>query len=561
MYDEEAAPSSAEPKRSLFGYRWPHTAMFGPRHRSAHPKAEGRGSLRLIQGALPDWKTCLQFAALTERPVRPVWYEKVPMENPYLFSSMVRRPRAAKPHRPSTPKPAASMALRRLPLLPTIPGCVLLRPGDPTYDAYLPVYNARTAVAPALRAVCKTVGGISGILKWLSSNAVSFALRSGGHSFEGYCNSPEAVVDLRELNSVSFDRETNTVSVGAGATIGEVQGALQREGVTIVAGTCPTVGMAGHVMGGGYGLLSRAYGLVCDNLQSLSLVNANGAVVVADKTNSADLFWAARGGGGGSLGIATEFRFATHPIASVTVFGVSWLLPQARACRIIDAWQRWAPIASTGTTALLKIGKSTSGAIVVRCVGQSIDAVDVLQRDLNALAQFETPAAPAKLTTMSYWDALDYFAGKPGSDPAFQKEQSDYVSYLSTIGITTMLDQLASRPSGRIVTILNPYGGAIDAMGETETAFPHRSSVRYMIHYYSGWSSATATAQRMRDAAAFYEAMRPYVPGKAYINYCDAELPNWPTAYWGANLVRLQSIKRQFDPGNLFKYAQSIPLA
>ena len=263
------------------------------------------------------------------------------------------------------------MALRGLPSPPAIPGCVFLRPGDPAYDAYLPAYNARTAVAPALRAICKTAEAVPAIVKWLSSNRVAFAVRSGGHSFEGYCNSPEVVVDLRELDSVAFDRGTRIVTLGPGATIGKVQTALKGEGVAFIAGTCPTVGVAGHAMGGGYGLLARPYGLACDNLQSVRLVDANGAVVVADRTTNPDLFWASRGGGGGSLGIAVEFRFATHPIASVTVFGVSWMLPRARAARIVDAWQKWAPAAANGTTALLKIGKSTSAAIALRCVDRA----------------------------------------------------------------------------------------------------------------------------------------------------------------------------------------------
>ena len=452
------------------------------------------------------------------------------------------------------------MALRGLPSPPAIPGCVFLRPGDPAYDAYLPAYNARTAVAPALRAVCKTADAVAAIVKWLSSSRVAFSVRSGGHSFEGYCNSPEVVVDLRELDSVAFDRGTRIVTLGPGATIGKVQTALKPAGVAFIAGTCPTVGVAGHTMGGGYGLLARAYGLACDNLQSIRLVDANGAIIVADKTTNPDLFWASRGGGGGSLGIATEFRFATHPIASVTVFGVSWTLPRARAARIVDAWQKWAPAVSNGTTALLKIGKSTSPAIALRCVGQSINSEDALRRDLEALARIEAPTAPATLTKMSFWAAVAHFGGVPGGDPAFQKEKSDYVSVLSTAGIDTMLDQLSSRPSGRIVTILNAYGGAIDALSETDTAFPHRSSVGFMIHYYSGWSSTTMTAQRVRDVAAFYAAMRPHVPGKAYVNYCDGELADWPNAYWGQNLARLKAIKRQFDPGNLFNYAQSTPL-
>jgi FAD/FMN-containing dehydrogenase len=122
-----------------------------------------------------------------------------------------------------------------------------------------------------------------------------------------------------------------TATVGAGASINDIQTALKGKGVAFISGTCPTVGIAGHVMGGGYGLLARAYGLACDNLKAVTLVTAAGTAVSVSQNANPNLFWACRGGGGGSLGIATEFVFAVHPILTVTVFSQSWALPVARA--------------------------------------------------------------------------------------------------------------------------------------------------------------------------------------------------------------------------------------
>src|ERR1700685_1858272 len=161
-----------------------------------------------------------------------------------------------------------------LPPLPTIPGCTMLQRGDPDYAAHVQVYNARTQVAPASFAICSTASAVSGVFAWVKANKLPFGVRCGGHSYEGYSCSSGVVIDIRDLSSVTFDRPSMTVTVGAGASIDDIQKALKGNGVAFIAGTCPTVGISGHVMGGGYGLLARAYGLACDNLKAVTLVTA-----------------------------------------------------------------------------------------------------------------------------------------------------------------------------------------------------------------------------------------------------------------------------------------------
>jgi FAD/FMN-containing dehydrogenase len=446
-----------------------------------------------------------------------------------------------------------------LPPIPSIPGCTMLRPGDAGYAARVKVYNARTQQAPALFAICSTASAVAGVLRWLKDKHVPFSVRSGGHSFEGFSNSPSVVIDVGALKRVRFDKPSLTVTVGAGATLGDIHAGLKAESVAFVAGTCPSVGVAGHALGGGYGLLARAYGLACDNLRSLTMVDASEAIVTASATMNADLFWASRGGGGGSLGIATELVFQVHPIEQVVVFGLSWSLPPDRAQRVIEAWQRWAPTAHKGTTALMKIGKVDGRTIALRCLGQSIAPRAVIDRDLRALAAIEPLSGPRTFLPKTFQDSVKYFAGTPGADPLYQKEKSDFVPSLSADGIATLLHRIASQSSTHIAVILNAYGGAIKDMQDDDTAFPHRSTAAYMLHYYSGWNSASSTGGRVAEANAFYGAMRSFVPGKAYVNYSDSDLVNWQVAYWGQNLPRLKTVKRSHDPANLFRFAQSIP--
>jgi FAD/FMN-containing dehydrogenase len=472
---------------------------------------------------------------------------------------MDRLPVAAEPaiEEPSSPDPATPKV--SLPPLPTIPDCTMLRPGDADYAAHVRVYNERAQIAPALFAICATPSAVSSVFAWVKANNLPFVVRCGGHSYEGFSCSSGIVIEIRNLRSVTFDRSSMTVTVGAGASIDDIQTALRGKGVAFVSGTCPTVGISGHVMGGGYGLLARTYGLACDNLKAITLVTAAGTVVSASQNANPDLFWACRGGGGGSLGITTEFVFAVHPISTVTVFIQPWVLPISRAARIIDAWQKWAPKADLGITALLKISRINGTSVSLRCIGQSIAPPQVLESGLQVLEHIEPLTGARTLQTKTFWDAYQFFAGT-GADPRYQKEKSDYVPSLSSAGITTLLTELVGQSSNQIALIFNAYGGAIDDRAESDTAFPHRRSVRFMIHYYAGWDNGSATGQRVRAMAAFYAGMRPHVPGKAYINYCDSELRDWPTAYWGPNLTRLKAVKRATDPTNIFQFPQSIPM-
>lgn len=481
------------------------------------------------------------------------------MESPYFFPDMDRLSAPVDQASDERPSPDLAAQTIRLPPLPTIPGCTILRPGDADYSAHVRVYNARTRISPALFAICSTVSAVSGVFAWVKANNLPFVVRCGGHSYEGFSCSSGTVIDIRNLKTVTFDRPSMTVTVGAGASVDDIQTALKGKGVAFVSGSCPTVGISGHAMGGGYGLLARAFGLACDNLKAFTLITAAGTVESASQNTNPDLFWACRGGGGGSLGIATEFVFAVHPISNVTVFVQPWVLPVARAVRIVDAWQKWAPTADPGITALLKISRINGNSVSLRCIGQSIAPPQVLESGLQALENIEPLSGARTEQTKTFWNAYKFFAGT-GADPRYQKEKSDYVLSLSSAGMTTLLTKLVGQPSSQIALILNAYGGAVDDLGESDTAFPHRGSVGFMIHYYAGWENSSATMQRVGAMAAFYAGMRPHVPGKAYINYCDSELQNWPTAYWGSNLTRLKGVKRSVDPTNIFRFPQSIPL-
>jgi FAD/FMN-containing dehydrogenase len=489
------------------------------------------------------------------------------VESPYSLTGLLEQPELPQPVPAQAMRQAmreamqAAAPLATLPPLPSIPDADLLTPGSAEYDQYLPAFNLRTAVAPALRALCKSEAAVAAMVNWVRDQNVPFAVRCGGHSFEGFSQSPQVVIDVRGIDAVAVDLAGQTVTVGSGASLGAVYQALQTTSLAFAAGSCPTVGVAGHVLGGGMGLLGRAYGLTCDNLLSIALVDANGAHVDADAQTNPDLFWACRGGGGGSFGIATAFRFRLQSLAQVVTFGVSWTLAKTAARRLFAAWQQWAPAAPRAITSIMRVGGRTDGRITLRCIGQSTGSESDLSDELDTLLNVEDPNADPSIVTRSFFDAVDHFSGGWNYETIYHKGKSDYVvGGLSNDGINALLTQMVHAAPSQVIAICDAYGGAIADVAAADTAFPHRDASTYCIQYYSQWGGAGDTAHRLQLSRAVYAALRPFVSGACYVNYCDTDVAEFATAYWGDNLARLRQVKAQYDPANLFHHAQSVPL-
>jgi FAD/FMN-containing dehydrogenase len=449
----------------------------------------------------------------------------------------------------------AGRARAQLPPLPSLPAsdALLLRPGDSQFSRYESAFNSRTQLTPLLRAMCKSERAVGVMVDWCRSNNLMFAVRCGGHSYEGFSQSKSVVIDMRLMNSVTVNAATKTATVGAGASLGQLYQAIAPRGFAFPGGSCPTVGISGHLLGGGYGYLARPFGLACDSVVSIDLIDPQGKQVHADAQQSTDLFWACRGGGGGTFGVATAYRLRLIPLTKVLIFNIRLgPLSLARAAAIMKAWQAWAPQAPRTIDSNLVITRHAGGLINVRCAGQSVGTRAELQRELK----FLTSAAPL---AMSYWKSVNYFAGPGGwtATSAPMKGKSDYAtSPLSDAGLSTLMSEINRR--GSVYVICDSYGGAIASTAPDATAFAHRSAL-YCIQYGSTWTRAGDTPHRLSDMQALYAAMRPHVSGAAYVNYCDLDLTSWQDAYWGANLARLKQIKSGVDPGNVFTHAQSVP--
>jgi FAD/FMN-containing dehydrogenase len=423
-------------------------------------------------------------------------------------------------------------------------------------------------VLPSLVARPLDVADVRAAVNWAVSRDMALRARSGGHSYAGFSTlSGGIVLDLRHLQGIDINRREGTVTVGAGSQLIDVYAALAAKGMTIPAGSCPSVGIAGHALGGGMGLAGRQFGLTADNLVSARIVTADGRWLIASARHHPDLYWALRGGGGGNFGVVTSFTFRVHAVPrTVAWFIVKWpSLSEGSAA--LGAWQSWAPHARPELTSIFHL--NSAGSDPVRVTGQYFGPSSDLPRLLAPLTA--VGGAIPRFGDLGYLPAQLLWAGcspspaaiaachTMGASPGgalkrmFFQAKSDYVSKPLPAAARDALVQAAAARGhlpGSGAILFDAYGGAINRIHPAKTAFVHRS-VLFCIQYlsYNGgasWLNST------------WAKMRPYVTGGAYFNYTDPDLKHWQTAYYGSNYHRLLEIRRAIDPHHHFNFPQAI---
>lgn len=463
--------------------------------------------------------------------------------------------------------PTSTRALRRL--ASDLKGRLVV-PASPDYEAARRLFNTRfDGVRPLAIAYCRDAADVSVCLRWSAREHVQIAVRNGGHSAGGYSTTRGLVIDVSQMNHVSVDAGGRAV-LGAGSLLGRIYPTLLRLGLTIPAGTCPGVGISGLALGGGVGYLTNLLGTTSDNLVAVDLVTAEGRPVRCDEAHHADLFWACRGGGGGNFGVATALTFRAHRVDEAAYAVFDWDLADARA--VLDAWQRWAPDSDDRLTSTCEASAAAGSPRQQATLTVSVQFTGP-QRMLSTLLQpflRDAGARPLRRTirAASYEDVVRFWLSReaPGTQRATVKNKTHFITgLLPREGIERLVGALeARRKSGLLTTPggfwMQALGGRYGRIAPEATAFVHRKA-RLLIQYLAKWESkapAVTVDENLRWVNGFYRAMDPFASG-AYQNFMDPDLTDWATAYYGANLPRLSRIKRSVDPGNRFRFRQSVP--
>ncbi|KOM42955.1 hypothetical protein LR48_Vigan05g055900 [Vigna angularis] len=420
-------------------------------------------------------------------------------------------------------------------------------------------------------------------------------VRSGGHDYEGLSylsKTPFVMVDLINIRSIQINLADETAWVQAGASVGELYYKISKYSKVhgFPAGTCPSVGMGGHISGGGQGTIMRKYGLAADRVVDAYLIDANGKIHDR-KTMGEDVFWAIRGGCATSYGVilAWKIRLVRVP-ALVTVFNVERTLEEG-ANNLIHRWQHIAPELHEDLFIRVVAQNSGDKSKTFKAVFNSLflGGIDRLLPLMNE--SFSELGLQAKdCIEMNWIQSVMFIAGYNKDDPlellldrttTFKssfKAKSDYVKEpIPESGLEGAWKMVAEEDTLAML-ILEPYGGRMSEISESEIPFPHRKGNLYNIQYLVKWEVNSKEASKRHElwAKMIYKYMTPYVsksPRASYFNYKDLDLGQnelhntsyskasvWGKKYFKGNFRRLAQIKTKFDPQNFFRDEQSIPL-
>ncbi|RZC86071.1 hypothetical protein C5167_026746 [Papaver somniferum] len=428
-------------------------------------------------------------------------------------------------------------------------------------------------------------------------------VRNGGHDAEGMSYVSDAlsfaIVDLTHFRNVAVDVNGSTAWIQAGATLGEVYYNIAKKSKThgFPAGFSPTVGVGGHISGGGLGALVRKYGLAADRVIDAYIVDVNGKIL-NKKTMSEGLFWAIRGGGAASFGVLLSWKVKLVRVpATVTVAMVQKTLEQG-ATDIVHKWQFIADRLDKNVFIGLKISLVSNNKINLgdeRTVQAEFSILFLGNGGVPKLLQLSQESFPELGLTdkhcseMTWAESHLYFShehGKPlefllaRDDPStenFSKSKSDHVKVpISKNGLLELWRRLLEHDDIMPTLIWTPYGGKMNEISESEIPFPHRRGNIYNIFYVVSWFEDGESEKNLDWMRNLYEYMTPYVsksPRTTYLNTRDLDLGayengqsisylkarEWGRKYFKDNFERLVQVKSEVDPGNFFKNKQSIP--
>lgn len=446
-------------------------------------------------------------------------------------------------------------------------------PADTAYPAARLVYNLRFDPRPSIIVRPTTIADIQRTIDFARNQDVRLAIRSGGHSYIGASGGDGVVLDLSSMGGVHA-LGGPMFRVGSGTQLQRVYGDLRCNGNwTIPCGSCDTVGFGGIVQGGGFGYLQRAHGLTCDRVRSARVVLADGTLVTASDDDDADLFWALRGGGGGSFGVAVDFTIEAVPYAPLQV--VLWYWPLDAADDVLALMH---DAAADGrlprhTTAGVVFNRPAAALATPQCIGL-LWSRGTMADALAAQSMLTGPGGIPATPGLGY----SYEADSPACDPTAVASREHYRAKSSMVfgaptpGVgASVRSWILARVASPVLTASDyatinflTLGGAVSDRAADATAFPHRSArleVQY-LGYVQSPHSRSIEANRSWIRGAYAEISAGLVTGGSggYCNYADEDLvpSQYPAHYWGANYPRLQATKRRVDPNGFFRGGQIV---
>jgi len=430
---------------------------------------------------------------------------------------------------------------------------------DPIYSEARQGFNRAIQQYPLIIVYCLNIRDVSNAVIWSRKHCVPIRIRSGGHNYEGYSNGDcILVIDVSRMNNMNIDECTDKLYVESGVTNMQVYGFVASKGYAFPGGTCPTVGVSGYALGGGWGLSCRYFGLGCDSLEEIEMVNYEGNVIKANQRNNSDLFWACRGAGGGNFGIIVSMTFRLPPrINKVTLIEIDYLnVSSEEQEEFIHTWQQWLKTADNKITLISRIYNSVNDglAMLVRGIyyGETEEAKRIIM-DFLAL-----DGAEYNIEYVTFIEAVTIIGSAYPSSEKFQAVSRFVLRNFNCDEITEIVRLIKERPQGSVFAGISMYalGGSVSEIEVSDTAFFYRNA-NFIIWLETIWEERRYAEENRKwiyNQSQYLEA----VTKGSYVNFPYGKLPDYLEEYYGAHANILTRIKMKYDPLNVFTFPQGI---
>ena len=439
----------------------------------------------------------------------------------------------------------------------------ILFPSDGAYESARKIWNAMIDKRPAVIARCATTSDVVRGVNFARDNGLLLAVRGGGHNIAGNAMCDDGlVIDLSKMKAARVDPGGRRVTIEGGATLADLDAATQAHGLATPTGINSTTGIAGLTLGGGFGWLSRKYGMTVDNLESAEVVTAAGEVVRASATEHPDLFWALRGGGG-NFGVVTRFEFRLHPVGPDVLSGLI-VYPISEAKSVLQQYREFlakAPEALSVWTVLRQapplpfLPERVHGKGIVALA--LIYAGDPKQGEplIDPLRKFGTPLG-------EHVGVQPYIAWQQAFDPLLTAGARNYwkshnFSTLKDGLFDVVIEYIGKLPSPQCEIFFGAIGGATTRPAPDSAAYAHRDA-QFVMNVHGRWEDPADDKLCIGWARDYFNASAPFASSGVYVNFLTADEGDRVRSAYGPNYDRLTQVKRKYDPHNLFRVNQNI---
>lgn len=441
----------------------------------------------------------------------------------------------------------------------------LVRPTDEDYDDARAVWNGMVDKYPAAIARCAGAADVMAAVDFAREHDLLLSVRGGGHNVAGKAVCDDGlVIDCSPMDFVRVDPDGKTARVGPGATWADFDHEAQAFGLATTGGVDSRTGVAGLTLGGGVGWLARSHGLACDNLVGADVVTAGGDLVHASADENPALFWGLRGGGG-NFGVVTAFEFELHDVGPEVLVAQAFY-PTEHAEAVLRFYRDYAAEAPDAVAPYALVAnvppeapfpEEHHGEAAVVLVAPYAGDPEAGRRHLEPIAEADVGEPILRFVDTMPYAALQqsFDDGTPAGERYYYRAM--HVSELPDEAIETIATHARELPAPFTMAGIEPMGGAVNAVADASTAYPHRDAA-FSFGIWAGWSDPERDDELIEWTRAFHEAMTPYSTGGVYANYLDRDEDDRIRAAYGDNYDRLVELKDEWDPENRFRLNSNV---